>query len=182
MAEGKITLYIATSVDGYIATEDGGVSWLEEYQDETETDDGDGGYEEFFDSVDCLVMGSTTYEQVLGFGEWPYEQKPTFVITRRDLPLANSAVELFDGNLDSLARELIQQHEYIWLVGGAQLAQAFLRIEHVNTLHLSLIPVLLGSGIPLFVNIDGPHGLKLIESTALSSGIVELQYSVKMNQ
>lgn len=178
MTEGKITLYIAASVDGYIATEDGGVSWLEQYQDETETDDGAGGYEDFFDSVECLVMGATTYEQVLGFGEWPYEQKPTYVITRRDLPLASSAVELFDGDLDSLARELKQQYEHIWLVGGAQIAQEFLRIDHVNTLQLSLIPVLLGNGIPLFADIDGPHDLRLIETTALSGGILELQYSI----
>lgn len=181
MTEGKITLYIAASVDGYIATEDGGVAWLEEYQDETETGDG-GGYEVFFDSVDCLVMGSTTYEQVLGFEEWPYEQKPTYVITRRNLPLANEAVELFNGDLDSLARELKQQHEYIWLVGGAKLAQTFLRIDHVNTLQLRLIPVLLGNGIPLFVNIDGPHDLRLIESTAHSGGILELRYSVEIDR
>ena len=182
MTEGSITLYIAASVDGYIATEDGGVSWLEEYQDETEADDGAGGYEEFFDSVDSLVMGSTTYEQVLDLGEWPYEQKPTYVITRSDLPLATEAVELFGGDIDSLARDLKQQHEHSWLVGGAKLAQAFLQADHVSALHLNLIPVLLGSGIPLFADIEGPYDLRLIESNAHSSGIVELRYNVEIDR
>lgn len=179
MPEEKITLYIATSVDGFIATEDGGVSWLGEYQDETFGGEDSDGYEEFIAGVDCLVMGSKTYEQILGFGEWPYGERPTFVVTQRDLPFASDSVELVDKDIEVLADELKQQYGHVWLVGGAQLAQHFLKLELVDELTLSLIPVLLGTGIPLFESIRGPHQLSLIESVTRDGGIVDLQYNVE---
>lgn len=176
MSTGIITLYIAASVDGFIATEDGGVSWLEKFQ----RDGGDeGGYEEFFASVDCLLMGSKTYEQVLGFGAWPYGQKPTYVVTRRDLPRTNEAVELFDGPVDELAERLTREYEHVWLVGGAQLAQTVLRSNRIDRLHLSLVPVLLGRGIPLFDDAGETHELTLLDTIARDSGIVELRYDVE---
>ncbi len=176
MSSGTITLYIAASVDGFIATEDGGVSWLEEFQEEME--DGEGGFEAFFASVDCLLIGSKTYEQVLGFGEWPYGQKPTYVVTRRDLPRTNEAVELFDGPVDELVERLKREYEHVWLVGGAQLAQTVLRSDQLDRLHLSLVPVLLGRGIPLFDDAGEPHDLTLLDTITRDTGIVEMQYDV----
>lgn len=173
---GRVTLYIAASVDGFIATEDGGVAWLEEYNAETDGDDEPGSYDEFFAGVDCLLMGSKTYEQVLGFGEWPYGQKPTYVVTGRELPLATDAVALVDGDVDACARRLEQQYEHVWLVGGAQLARELLRLRHVDEIRLSLVPVLLGSGIPLFDDAGETHDLALVEATTYRSGIVEVQY------
>lgn len=173
---GRITLYIATSVDGFVADADGGVGWLDEYQ--TETDGVASGYDAFFAGVDCLVMGSATYEQVRGFGEWPYEDRPTYVVTRRDLPLAAESVELVADDVERLAARLRAEYDHVWLVGGARLAQSFLGANGVDELHLALVPVLLGRGIPLFGEEGGTHDLSLLDTTAYGSGIVELRYRV----
>ncbi|RRJ29109.1 dihydrofolate reductase family protein [Halocatena pleomorpha] len=176
MSSGTVTLYIAASVDGYIATEDGGVSWLDAFHEETEDDAGD--FEAFFASIDCLLMGSKTYEQVMGFGEWPYGQKPTYVVTRRELPRANEAIELFDGPVDGLVERLKGEYDHVWLVGGAQLAQTVLRSDQIDRLHLSRAPILLGGGIPLFDDAGETRDLTLLNTVARDSGIVELRYGV----
>ena len=177
MSSGTVTLYIASSLDGFIASEDGGVEWLDEHTDDAE-DGPDGSYEEFFADVDCLVMGSRTYEQVLSFGEWPYEEKPTYVVTSRDLPLATDRVELVDGGLGDLTDDLEERYELIWLVGGATLARAFLRRGLIDVIHLTVIPVLLGSGIPLFGDSGDERGLTLLDCTSSANGLVELRYGV----
>lgn len=178
MTEGTVTLYVAASLDGFIATEDGGVEWLEAYRDESD-ENGDGGsYEAFFASVDAIAMGSKTYEQVLSFGEWPYGEKPTYVVTHRELPLATDRVELFSGDLRELADELTNRYGHTWLVGGAQLSQAFLEQDLIDEIHLGVIPVLLGSGIPLFGDSGDERALTLIDCTPAANGIVELQYGV----
>lgn len=175
MGGGNVTFYIASSLDGFIATDDGGVSWLDEFQG---TND-DGSYEAFFADVDCLVMGSKTYEQILGFGEWPYERKDTYVVTSRGLPTATESVELFDGAVEELAHRLERQYEHIWLVGGAQLAQTFLRLNEIDELRLSVIPVLLGSGIPLFDGNGDRHALALTDANTFDNGIAELRYDFR---
>ncbi|ELY99042.1 bifunctional deaminase-reductase domain-containing protein [Natrialba chahannaoensis JCM 10990] len=186
-------LYIAASVDGFIATDDGGISWLEEVSDAeadgsaadtttTEnTEPTDDGYDAFFASVDCLVMGSTTYEQVLGFGKWPYEDRPTYVLTSRELPLATDAVKLVDDEPAALVERLKRQHDRIWLVGGATTAQSLLRANCVDELRLTLVPFLLGSGISLFGDSeDGTHRtLELLETTPRETGVVELRYRIE---
>ncbi len=127
METGQVTLYIATSVDGYVADEEGGVDWLEEFHSGSSSAEDDAGFDAFFETVDCLVMGATTYEQVLGFDAWPYRDKPTYVFTHRTLQPATEAVEFVDGAVTALSTELKRRYEHVWLVGGAQLAQAFLR-------------------------------------------------------
>lgn len=175
MTTGEITLYIAASVDGYIATPDGGVAWLDEFEDDTEAES---GYDAFFADVDCLVMGGTTYEQVQGFGEWPYGEKPTYVVTSRERERATDAVELVDGDVGDLAERVRRRYAHIWLVGGATLAQAFLRQHEVDHLRLSLIPVLLGEGIRLFEETETRVTLEHVETTTHDSGIVEVAYAV----
>ncbi|MDS0278087.1 dihydrofolate reductase family protein [Halomicroarcula sp. S1AR25-4] len=173
MDRSTTVLYVATSVDGYVATADGGVDWLDGFQ----SDEVSEGYDAFFDDVDCLVMGSTTYEQVLGFGEWPYDGRPTYVVTSRDLPRAADTVEFVSGGVDELAERLERRGDRIWLVGGAQLAQAFLREGHVDRLRLAVVPILLGGGISLFG--DGPRqALTLVETTEYANGLVELAYEI----
>ena len=173
---GTIVLYVATSLDGFIATEDGGVSWLEPVQ----SDDA-GRYVEFFAGVDCLLVGSHTYVQILTFGEWPYGQKPTYVTTHRDLPLATEHVELVAGDLRELANELREHHERIWLVGGAQLSRAFLRSNLVDEIWLSVVPLLLGGGVSLFGDSAGEHDLDRTDFRSNADGIVELRYCVAAN-
>jgi dihydrofolate reductase len=179
MSSGKITMNIASSVDGCIATEDGGVSWLDEF-DEQDDEGVMDSFWEFFDDIDCIVMGSHSYEQLLLFGEWPYGQKPTYVTSRRDLSLVNEHVELFDGDIDELANELKQRYHHIWLMGGGQLARTFLRLNQLDELWLTVMPVLLENGISLFGDSMGEHDLDLIESTSYTNGVVELRYEVHM--
>lgn len=173
-----ITLYIATSVDGYIADVEGSVDWLEEFHSESATDEDVEGFSDFFETVDCLVMGATTYEQVLGFGEWPYGDTPTYVVTHRNLSPATEAVQFVDGGIAELVPELRGQYEHVWVVGGAQLAQAFLQHQELDTLRLSFIPVLLGDGIPLFGGDYEKQRLRLVETSTHDSGIAEHHYEV----
>jgi dihydrofolate reductase len=171
---GDVTLYIATSVDGYIADEDGAVDWLEELG--SEGSDETGGFSAFLESVDCLVMGSTTYQQVLGFGEWPYGEKPTYVFTHGDLSPATEAVEFVDGDVAAVASELERAHDHVWLVGGAHLAQSFLRERRIDDLRLFLAPILLGGGIRLFDDGYDRQRLRLVDTASDDGGIVEHHY------
>lgn len=174
---GTTTLYLATSLDGFIATEDGGVSWLE--GDEEGIDEQSAGsYEAFFSSVDCLVMGSTTYERVLSFGAWPYDETPTVVLTSRELPRAHDAVELYSGDVQPLCQRLRNAHDHIWLVGGARTAQVFLRAGEIDAIRLTILPLLLGGGIRLFEDLDQRQSLNLVDVTTFDNGMVELHYRV----
>lgn len=188
MVSGQITLYMACSIDGFIATEDGGVGWLEPFNEEAQPNDdssgqaadppADGGYEAFFASVDALVMGSRTYEQILGFGGWPYDEKPTYVLTQRELPAANEHVRLLDERPKQLAFRLRQRHEHVWLVGGGQVAGSFLEAEGIDEFRLSFVPIVLGAGIRLFGQ-QGPRcNLELLGTQAFENGIVELHYAL----
>lgn len=175
MSDTGITLYIAASVDGYIATEDGSVDWLEAFEQDS---DEPGGYEAFYETVDCLVICSRTYEQILGFGEWPYDGKPTYVLTTRDLQRADDAVEFVEGDVEALADRLTDEYGHVWLVGGAELAQAFLRQRLVDQLRLTLAPVLLGDGTRLFEDTDERTTLHHLGTTTHESGLVELRYDL----
>lgn len=178
MSTGRITLYIATSLDGYIADAEGSVDWLEEFQTEPDGEEDVEGYTEFFETVDCLVMGATTYEQVLSFGEWPYGDTPTYVFTHRSLSPATEAVQFVNREVTDLVPELRQQYDHVWLVGGAHLAQSFLQEREIDAIRLSFIPILLGDGIPLFSGEYDEQRLKLVDTTILDSGIVEHHYAV----
>jgi dihydrofolate reductase len=173
---GDVTLYIATSVDGYIADEDGSVDWLDQFGSESAESDATGGFSAFFESVDCLVVGATTYQQILGFGEWPYGEKPTYVFTHRELPPTTEAVEFVDGDVAAVASELERKHDHVWLVGGAQLAQSFLRAGEIDRLRLFLAPILLGGGIRLFDDGYDRQRLRLLDAASDDSGIVEQHY------
>jgi dihydrofolate reductase len=175
--EDGITLYVATSVDGYVADATGGVDWLEAFQ--ASADDGDAdGFAAFFETVDCLAMGATTYEQVLGFGEWPYGDRPTYVFTHRDLPSATGAVRFVDGDVGAVASDLRRRYDHVWVVGGAHLARSFLRHREVDTVRLSFVPVLLGEGVRLFAGDYDGRRLRLVGTTVRDIGVVEHRYEV----
>lgn len=178
MSASRITLYIATSVDGYIADADGGVDWLEAFQTAPDGDEDVEGFSEFFETVDCLVMGATTYEQVLTFGEWPYSDKPTYVFTNSTLSPATEAVRFVDGEVADHVPTLREQYNHVWVVGGAQLAQSFFQEHEINVLRLSFIPILLGDGIPLFSGEYDQQRLDLVKTTTFDNGIVEHHYEV----
>jgi len=169
----EIVLYIATSLDGYIATPDGGADWLSVVEEEGE----DYGYKEFYGSVDGIIMGSKTYEQILGFGEWPYAGKPCRVCTSRQLETGAPGVVFTSREPAEVVAELkaLELHR-IWLVGGGRLAASFGKHNLISEYIISVIPVLLGEGIPLFPAPSQREKLTLADSKSYASGLVQIRY------
>jgi len=166
----KIKLFIASSLDGYIANEDGGVDWLPEHADS--------GYGEFYKTIDAVIMGRKTYEQVLTFGAYPYEGKKSYIFTRNAKKNKDENVE-FVSEIDDFTKELISSSgKDIWLVGGAEIVSYFLDRGFVDEIIISIIPIVLGKGIPLFKNIQKHTRLELIKTVEYDE-LVELHYIVK---
>jgi dihydrofolate reductase len=165
----KVLVYIASSLDGYIARENGKIDWLP-----TNTDS---GYDEFYKSIDTVIMGKKTYDQILTFGEYPYKEKKSFVFSRDNSLTKDENVE-FASNVEEFTRKFISSSKgNIWLVGGSELFSAFLQHKLVNEIILSVIPIVLGKGISLFQNINQEIKLELMKTTKYS-GLVELHYKV----
>lgn len=175
MDMGKSVLYLAMSVDGYIADERGGVSWL---VGDGSQPDAPGSYPAFLDTVDAIVMGWTTYHQLvteLSPDHWPYEGRPCYVVTHRQAE-AREGVFLWNGELTALADKL--KGEYpgnVWICGGASVAGQLLREGGIDRLWLSIIPTVLGKGVRLFPELLRQLPLKLVR-TEHWNGIVDLVY------
>ncbi len=165
----KIIVYIASSLDGYIARENGDIDWLPENTAS--------GYDEFYKTIDTVVMGKNTYKQVLTFGEYPYKDKSSYVFTRNNDQTKDENTE-FVSDVDKFVKKNISNSEKnIWLVGGAEIISSFLNRGFVDEIILSIIPVVLGKGISLFKNIQNEVKLELIKTTDYDK-LVELHYRV----
>lgn len=176
---------MAASLDGFIARRDGRVDWLET------SDEFAGGdtmepavVEAFLKTIDCYVMGSRTYETALrfeaqGFG-WAYGDKPTFVLTSRTLPRTRNSVEFHSGDLaDFVNGRLRPVFRSIWCVGGGVVSAECLRLGLADELRYSILPVLIGDGLPFFERLDKDVALHLAEVKAYKSGMVALRYEVR---
>ncbi len=139
-------VYVATSEDGHIADAEGGVSWLEQFHGV------DYGYEKFLAGMDRLVMGRGTYDQVRGFGDWPYVGKETTVLTSTELGDELPGVTAWTAGPKALCRDLLRRVVRCWIVGGSQTIDALLRGGMVHTLDLFIMPVKLGQGVPLWLS------------------------------
>jgi len=177
--KSHISVFIATSLDGYIARPDGDVSWL----DETEPIGGgdDAGYGIFFDSIDALVMGRGTFEKVLEFDPWPYGTKTVIVLSKSltEAPeMLRDRVRIDASTPQELVEKLSQEgFKHIYLDGG-QVIQSFLREGLVDDMTLTTIPVLIGEGLPLFGKVEKDKKLRLAESRSWDNGIVQSKYQV----
>jgi len=171
----KVVLYIAASLDGYIAGKDGDISWLAPYETE------DYGYADFLKTVGAIIMGSKTYETALAFPDWRYQEKKTYVATGRKLEKkAGGNIQFYSGDLKQLVAEAKAASEgNIWLVGGGQLIASFLKENLLDELILFTLPVVLGQGVPLFGDNARPLTFRFIKSVAYPSGLVQLNYQVK---
>lgn len=168
----ELILYIATSLDGYIAKSDGDIGWLPSPEEDEKSD----GYAQFYDSIDALIMGSTTYQQVLGFGDWVYPEKPSYVLTTRNLSTVRSDILFIKGGVEEVIEEINQKgYKRVWLVGGGRVASAFIKCGLVSEYIITIIPIILGSGISLYQSLPELK-LDLVESKLSSSGMVELHY------
>ncbi|MDX2239893.1 MAG: dihydrofolate reductase family protein [Leptolyngbyaceae cyanobacterium bins.302] len=169
----EFVLYIATSLDGYIARTDGSIDWLPDVDPEAE----DYGYNEFYGAIDALVMGATTYEQVLTFGEWVYPGKQSYVLTQRSLSSDRPDITFVDG-VEATVDQITQQgYQRIWVVGGGKVISALMQQSLITEFIITVFPLLLGSGIPLFQSVP-EHSLKLIQAKPFASGAVELRYQL----
>jgi dihydrofolate reductase len=171
-----VTLHVVSSLDGFIASKDNSISWMDSPGDIYEkgvTDDG----AEVLQSIDCYVLGSRTYEHALQLG-WPYGDTPTLVLTNRKLPSSRNTVEFYSGDLKKLVGEILApRFKNIWMVGGAMLAQSFLRLGLVDEIRLMIAPALLGDGLHLFGNSGTEQRWNLKNVVAYKNGYVELSYS-----
>ena len=183
--DSRVTIHMAASLDGFIARRDGRVDWLETSDEFAGGDTMDPGFvEAFLQTIDCYVMGSRTYETALrfeaqGFG-WSYGDKPTFVLTSRDLPRIRDTVEFRSGDLAQFVNEYLRpQFRTIWFVGGGVVSGECLRRGLADEVRYSILPVLIGDGIPFFDKLDGDIALHLAEVKAYKSGMVGLRYEVR---
>jgi dihydrofolate reductase len=183
-ASSRVTVHMAASLDGFIARRDGRVDWMETSDVFADGDTLDPGFvEAFLKTIDCYVMGSRTYETALsfearGFG-WSYGDKPTFVLTSRDLPRTRDTVTFHSGDLLQFVNgRLRPAFRNIWVVGGGAVSGECLRLGLADEVRYSILPVLIGDGIPFFERLDRDFALHLTEVKAYKSGMVGLRYEV----
>lgn len=174
-----ISVFIATSLDGFIAREDGCLDWLDAANARVPEGE-DCGFGDFMDSVDVLIMGRMTYEQVLSFGQWPYN-KPVFVLSSRSLDIPQHLKEFVTHSSESaqnLCARLSHDGVKRIYVDGGRTIQSFLELGLIDYITITLIPVLLGSGKPLFLGINKDIPLTLISTKRYKFGFVQVTYQV----
>lgn len=180
-----VTVHMAASLDGFIARRDGRVEWMETADDFPGGDTLDPEFVEgFLRTIDCYVMGSRTYETALGFESkglgWAYGDKPTFVLTSRDLPRRRDTVAFHAGDLAQFVNgQLRPQFHSIWVVGGGVVSGSCLRLGLADEVRYSILPIVIGDGIRFFENLDADIALHLMEAKAYRSGMVGLRYAVR---
>lgn len=146
----KTILYIATSLDGFIADSKGGIDWLHENAVGTETDT---SYEDFYATVDTVIMGRTTYDQVtqeLSPENYPYADSNTYVITSRGNHKEGNITFTDENVTDLVARLQKEQGKNIFIIGGASIINPLIEKNAIDEYQLAIIPTILGGGIPLF--------------------------------
>lgn len=165
----KLVLFISASLDGYIARPDGGVDWL--------FTDHDYGYDAFYASVDAILMGRRTYDQVLSAGDYPYAGKHAYVFSTRPLSWVNEHVEAVSEDAASFITQLKHaEGGPIWLVGGAALIKTCLERDLIDEFIVSFHPLILGGGIRLFPTIESGRRLSLLSVETFDSGLVQVRY------
>ncbi|MES2656434.1 MAG: dihydrofolate reductase family protein [Bacteroidota bacterium] len=175
-SERKVIVYIATSLDGYIAGPNDDLTFLNTVEQEGE----DYGYKEFIADIDTIIIGRRTYDKVLAMvPEYLHPDKDVYVITRTPKP-GIGKLKFYTDNLQQLVKELKQQQgKNIFVDGGAQIINELLKSKLIDEFYISVIPVLLGKGIPLFDNNGPEQYLKLNSSKQFDKGLVQLHYTVQ---
>lgn len=167
-----IRVYIAQSLDGYIATPEGGIDWLRPF------DNVDYGYAAFTREIGTVVMGRASYDLARSFGEWPYDNMRSLVITSRPLDDAPPTVARVGADIPRLVTALrAAGGKDVWIMGGAQTINAFLAAEAIDRIDLFTVPTLLGRGIRLFDDTRPEQGLRLLSSQTYDKGLARLSYA-----
>ncbi|MGH2776964.1 MAG: dihydrofolate reductase family protein [Actinomycetota bacterium] len=183
----KAQYYCACSLDGFIAEADDTLDWLLKYQGSFEgegVEPAEGAFERYYEGVGAVVMGSATYEFVLDeLSEWPYKNKPAWILTSRDLPVPDgagvdvrmAAVEVSDLYDDMMASAAERN---LWVIGGGKVASQFADKGLLDELLVTVVPVVLGAGKPLFDRRLPGGPIQLTGTRAFDSGMVELRYEI----
>lgn len=172
----RIILYIATSIDGYIATPDGGIEWLNEIPNPTNEDH---GYKELLATIDTVLMGGKTYHEIIGFGiPWPYKDIKSYVVSRRDSNVTpNENVHFITEDVITKVWELKSEvGKDIWLVGGGELTAMLLNANLIDEMQICTVPTILGDGIPLFPNKAKESKWKLVSGKSFDTGLLLSTY------
>lgn len=183
--DSRVTIHMAASLDGFIARKDGSVDWMETSDEFVGGETMAPGFvEAFLKTIDCYVMGSRTYETAVNFEAkglgWPYGDKPTFVLTRRELHPIRDTVEFYSGDLAQFVNgRLRPTFRSIWFVGGGVVSNECVRLGLADEVRYSILPILIGDGIPFFEKLDRDIALHLAEVNAYETGMVELRYEVR---
>lgn len=168
-------VYIATSLDGYIARKDGSLDWLMEVPNPEHSDY---GFSSFMKRIDGIIMGRNTFETVLGFHEWPYT-KPVFVLSHSleavPIRLENKA-EIVSGDLKVILHTLNRNGFKNLYIDGGRTIQSFLKQDLIDEMVITRVPRILGSGIPLFAEMDMDIKFKLVNTEILSKDLVKSTY------
>jgi dihydrofolate reductase len=173
----KTTVYVGTSLDGFIAREDGDIDWLVKYQNKEVHD----SYNEFISRIDAMVIGRGTYEKVLSFPEWPYEKK-VFVLSTslKQIPgTLNEKATLVAMKPAELLNYLSDKGFSNIYIDGGKVIQSFLREDLIDELIITKVPELIGTGIPLFGYLDNDLRFEHIKTNIYSDGLVKSQYKRK---
>ncbi|MDT0162966.1 MULTISPECIES: dihydrofolate reductase family protein [Bacillus] len=171
----NIVLFIAQSLDGYIATKEDSLDWLFKVEGE-----GDNGYSEFYEEIDTIIMGKRTYDWIMKHekGQFPYENKDCYVFTRSQVE-DTADVKFVNEDIVNFANSLKKEEgKNIWVVGGGELLHTFLKEKLLDELFITIAPSIIGDGIPLFKSGDYQLDLKL-KGTRTFNQFVEIHYTVK---
>jgi dihydrofolate reductase len=174
MKRPKISVFIAASLDGYIAKENGEMDWLEKFNNLSE----DYGFHQFFASIDAIIVGRKTFEPATKGALWPFPGKRVVVLSNTVESVAGPKTEVFKGELTSLLAKLHdEQVKHVWVDGGITIAQ-FLREQLVDMMTVTFVPVLLGGGVPLFLPTGQEFPCHLLTTKAYQSGMVQMSYQI----
>ena len=169
----QFVIYIAVSIDGFIADEEGSVAFLEAFEKD------DYGYDAFLEGIGSIIMGRATFAQIMGFGVWPYGDIPCIVWSESEFKELPEAVEVISGSVSEISDRaaVLAQNKDIWVIGGAKTIQAFMEAGLIDHYELFIIPVTLGKGVRLFEGkASEPYPLKLVNNQPFANGVVQLVY------
>lgn len=175
----KITLYIATSLDGYIARPDGDLDWLIEFPNLQKTDY---GYNDFVQTVDTVIMGGKTYREILCMDViWPYKDMKTYVISHthnKQQTASENNIQFISGDsiIDLITNLKKESGKDIWLMGGGEIISMFLNHNLIDRMIITYIPYILGNGVPLFPKISVESQWNLNSVVAFESGAIVSDY------
>ena len=170
----KANVYIGTSLDGYIARKSGDIDWLVKFANEELVK----AYNKFMAPIDAIVIGRGTFEKILSFPDWPYN-KPAFFLSKSIKQIPNVAmgkITLLDLTPKDVLSFLEEKGLHNFYIDGGKVIQSFLNEDLIDEMTISTLPILIGSGIPLFGDLSSDLSFKLLGSTTFSNGVVQNYY------